>query len=249
MSMPACSLLGLSLQEETRNSFFRGERGHLKPVAPFCQRFFKPEKGGEQSLLVRKKKRTEAQIGTNRHKPAQIGTNRHNFWKLICLLFIVCTPVCRIRAPLRRAWDRCLCANAIASVVSGERALEEAPATVIVGHAGTDDGDGHSQVQHSLCMMIIHRATIWGRVTVGPKTKRDCGTKQPNWHKPAQTSTNKHKLAQFLCRTRGENTCPLFLPFEHNRGLKRGAAGSKDLLPPRKNSFGFLPEVEDILFL
>ena len=43
-------LSGLSPQEEKiRNSFFRGERGVLKPVAPFFPRFFQPaEKGGEQ---------------------------------------------------------------------------------------------------------------------------------------------------------------------------------------------------------
>jgi hypothetical protein len=220
-----------------QKQLFSGGKGAFETSCPLLSTLFSNQKKGVSNLCYPQKKRTEAQIGTNRHKPAQIGTNRHNFWKLICLLFIVCTPVCRIRAPLRREWDRCLGANAIASVVPGERALEEAPTTVIIGHAGTDDGDGHSQLKHSLCMMIIHRATIWGRVTVGPKTKRDCGTKQPNWHKPAQTSTNKHKLAQFLCRTRGEITCPLFLPFEHNRGLKRGAAGSKALPPPPENLF------------
>ena len=35
----------------------------------------------------------------------------------------------------------------------GKRALEGAPATVIASHAGTDDGDGHSLLWHSLCMM------------------------------------------------------------------------------------------------
>ncbi len=38
---------------------------------------------------------------------------------------------------------------------AGERALEEAPTTVIFfGHAAMDDGDGHSPLHHSLCMMI-----------------------------------------------------------------------------------------------
>jgi len=65
--------LTCSTLEETRNSFFWGKGGLLKPAAPyFVHDFFQPsEKGGEQSVSPQKNK-TASQTGTNRHKPAQI---------------------------------------------------------------------------------------------------------------------------------------------------------------------------------
>ncbi len=77
----------------------------------------------------------------------------------------------------------------------GERALEGAPAAVVViGHPATFDGDGQSPLlRHS------YSRKKRGRATDGPKNKRDCGTKQ---HKPAQNGTNRHKTAQ-----NGTNFC------------------------------------------
>jgi hypothetical protein len=73
--------LTCSTLEETRNSFFWGKGGLLKPAAPyFVHDFFQPsEKGGEQSVSPQKTRlhHKPAQTGTNRHKPAQTGTNRH----------------------------------------------------------------------------------------------------------------------------------------------------------------------------
>ena len=87
-----------------------------------------------------------------------------------------------------------------------------------VGHAAMDNGDGHSLLWHSLCMMQQYntQGTIWGRATIGPKQKRDCGT---NRHKPLQTGTDRHKSAQigtnqhfFLCRGGGGSLAPFSGP-------------------------------------
>ena len=118
----------------------------------------------------------------------------------------------------RRRWVAFLLGTPPPSGDVGERALEGAPATVIASHAAMDNGDGHSLLWHSLCMMQQYntQGTIWGRATIGPKQKRDCGTNQ---HKPLQTGTDRHKPAQigtnqhfFLCRGGGGSLAPFSGP-------------------------------------
>ena len=61
------------LQEVTRNSFFQGERGALKPVAPFfCPQLFSTIKKRGRGTVGPKTKRNN---GTKRHKLTQNGTN------------------------------------------------------------------------------------------------------------------------------------------------------------------------------
>jgi hypothetical protein len=69
---------------------------------------------------------------------------------------------------------------------AGDRVLEGVPTTVLVGHAATEDGDCHSLLRHSLCMMLQYTGYNLGASDCWPENKTGL------WHKTAQKGTNWH---------------------------------------------------------
>jgi len=91
----------------------------------------------------------------------------------------------------------------------GERALEGAPAAVVViGHPATFDGDGQSPLlRHS------YSRKKGGEQLMARKTNGTAAQNSTNRHKMAQTGTKRHKTAQIFVQHKcwgGKLSSPMF---------------------------------------
>jgi hypothetical protein len=106
--------------------------------------------------------------------------------------------------------------------------LEGAPAALVVGHAATDDGDGHSPLRQSLCMMLQNRGYQFGSKGLlaqkrnGTAAQNGTNTKPAQTNRHKQTGANQHKLEHLFVLRRGEAHLPPFSAGEqHNRPPKK----------------------------